>query len=242
MLSQPVINSVMKRTAHLQIDKVNVVKNLSNELDEDGIINLKILRLSNGGLEYLIDTRKSIPTGTFGKLELLELVRLPDLIQICNGNLSRMEHIGRGVSEPQLFCNLKNLYICGCASKNSRMVSALERNPLQDGYVSYPWKRRKQEMLSVSNSNSFYSILFLPKATDKVAFRYNNLEDTLARAQSWINAYQDSGVPVVFMNIQTESLLTKENWKKESKRKKVQSFTSDSINGDMIFNNGPFFM
>ncbi|KAL2487889.1 hypothetical protein Fot_41238 [Forsythia ovata] len=95
------------------------------------------------------------------------------------------------------------------ASRTSRMVSALERNPLQDGYVSYPWERRKQEMLSVPNSSSFYSILLLPKASDKVAFRYNDLEDTLARAQSWINASQESGVPVVFMNIQTESLLTK---------------------------------
>lgn len=89
------------------------------------------------------------------------------------------------------------------------MVSALERTPLQDGYVSYPWERRKQEMLSIPNSSSFYSILFLPKASDKVAFRYNDLEDTLARAQSWINASQESGVPAIFMNIQTESLLTK---------------------------------
>ncbi|KAL2464575.1 Disease resistance protein [Forsythia ovata] len=117
MLSQPVINSVMRRTEHLQIDKVNVVKNLANELD--GIINLKTLRLSNGCLEYLIDTTKSIPTGTFGKLELLELVYLHDLTQICNGNLPRMEHFGRSVSEPQLFSNLKNLYINGCGKIRS---------------------------------------------------------------------------------------------------------------------------
>ncbi|KAL2474858.1 Uncharacterized protein Adt_35594 [Abeliophyllum distichum] len=143
MLSQPVINSVMKRTEHLQIDKVNVVKNLSNELDEDGIINLKILRLSNGGLEYLIDTRKSIPpTGTFGKLELLELVRLPDLIQICNGNLSRMEHIGRGVFEPQLFCNLKNLYICGCGKIRSMFSETVAKCMvnLQFLYIVRFWK------------------------------------------------------------------------------------------------------
>lgn len=99
-------------------------------------------------------------------------------------------------------------YICA-ASRTSRMVSALERSPLQDGYVSYPWERRLVEMLSIPSSSSFYSILFLPKASDKATARYNDLEDTLARAHAWINASQASGAPIVFMNIQTESLLTK---------------------------------
>lgn len=89
------------------------------------------------------------------------------------------------------------------------MVSALEKSPLQDGFVSYPWERRLVEMLSIPNSSSFYSILFLPKASDRASVRYNDLEDTLARAHAWINAAQASGIPIVFMNIQTESLLTK---------------------------------
>ncbi|KAE8721610.1 histone H3.2 [Hibiscus syriacus] len=80
---------------------------------------------------------------------------------------------------------------------------------LQGWIVSYPWERRMQEMLSVPNSSSFLSILLLPKASDRMASRYNDLEDTLARANSWLTASQASGVPIVFMNIQTESLLTK---------------------------------
>ncbi|KAB2607344.1 hypothetical protein D8674_007061 [Pyrus ussuriensis x Pyrus communis] len=95
------------------------------------------------------------------------------------------------------------------ASRNSRMVSALTRSKLQDGYVSYPWERRMQELLPVPYSSSFLSVLFLPKASDRSASRYNDLEDTLARANVWLNASQAAGVPVVFMNIQTESLLTK---------------------------------
>lgn len=91
------------------------------------------------------------------------------------------------------------------------MVDELARTPLQDGYVSYPWESRMLEMLSVPNSSSFYSMLLLPKASDKVSSRYNDLEDTLARANAWLNSSQASGVPVVFMNIQTESLLTKVN-------------------------------
>ncbi|XP_015952174.1 uncharacterized protein LOC107476788 [Arachis duranensis] len=94
-------------------------------------------------------------------------------------------------------------------SRASRMVSALTRSKAQDGYVSYPWEKKMQEMLSVPNSGNFISMLFLPKASDRVASRYHDVEDTLARANAWLNAAQASGVPLVFMNIQTESLLTK---------------------------------
>lgn len=95
------------------------------------------------------------------------------------------------------------------ASRSTRVVSALSRARLQDGYVSYPWDRRKQEVLLIPNSSCFLSMLLLPKASDAVASRYNDVEDTLARANVWLNAAQASGVPIVFMNVQIESLLTK---------------------------------
>lgn len=91
------------------------------------------------------------------------------------------------------------------------MVEALVRAKLQDGYVSYPWERRMQEALPISGSSNFLSILFLPKASayGRAGSRYNDLEDTLARANAWLSCSQANGVPIVFMNIQTESLLTK---------------------------------
>ncbi|OWM69211.1 hypothetical protein CDL15_Pgr025398 [Punica granatum] len=89
------------------------------------------------------------------------------------------------------------------------MVKALTRTPLQDGYVSYRWEKKLNQLLQVPNSSCFLSILFLPKASDRIGSRYNDLEDTLARANAWLNASQASGVPIIFMNIQTESLLTK---------------------------------
>lgn len=95
------------------------------------------------------------------------------------------------------------------ATRNSRMVSAVTKTQLQDGYVGYPWEKKMQAMLLVPNSSIFLSILLLPKASDRVSSRYNDLEDTLARANAWLNASQASGVPIVFMSIQTESLLTK---------------------------------
>ena len=102
-----------------------------------------------------------------------------------------------------------NNKLFSAASRNSRMVSALTRTQLQDGYVAYPWGRKMQEFLSVPNSSCFLSILLLPKSSDRAASRYNDLEDTLARANAWLTASQSAGVPVVFMNIHTESLLTK---------------------------------
>lgn len=127
--------------------------------------------------------------------------------------LGRRQYVLRAINDPNYAVGFIDRTESEClnlqASRTIRMVNALERTPLQDGYVSYPWDRKMHEMLSIPNSSSFYSVLFLPKASDNVAFRYNDLEDTLARAHSWINASQESGVPVVFMNIQTESLLTK---------------------------------
>ncbi|KAJ6428049.1 hypothetical protein OIU84_023463 [Salix udensis] len=66
-----------------------------------------------------------------------------------------------------------------------------------------PWEKRMQELLQVPKSSSFLSLLLLPKASDGgAASRYNDLEDTLARAK-----FLES--QLCFMNIQTESLLTK---------------------------------
>ncbi|KAL5975954.1 hypothetical protein ACLOJK_020283 [Asimina triloba] len=94
-------------------------------------------------------------------------------------------------------------------SRGSRVVCALSNAQLQDGYVSYTWEKKMKETLSVPNSSSFLSLLLLPKASDPAASRYNDLEDTLARANAWLTASQASGVPIVFMNVQTEALLTK---------------------------------
>ncbi|GMH00074.1 hypothetical protein Nepgr_001913 [Nepenthes gracilis] len=95
------------------------------------------------------------------------------------------------------------------ASRSSRLHHALSIAQFQDGYESYPWERKMQETLSIPGSSCFLSILFLPKASDRLASGYNDVEDTLARANAWLNASQASGVPIVFTNIQTESLLTK---------------------------------
>uniref|UniRef100_A0A7N0ZUB5 Uncharacterized protein n=1 Tax=Kalanchoe fedtschenkoi TaxID=63787 RepID=A0A7N0ZUB5_KALFE len=137
-------------------------------------------------------------------------------LQACivpNEAAGRRQYMLRAIGDPNYAVGFADRTEAECAalqaSRSSRIVNALTRAKLQDGYVAYPWEKRMQDVLAVPNSSSFFSILFLPKAADKAASRYNDIEDTLARAQAWFNAAQASGVSVVLMNIQTESLLTK---------------------------------
>ncbi|KAF5188236.1 hypothetical protein FRX31_022177 [Thalictrum thalictroides] len=144
-----------------------------------------------------------------GKDELVEL-------QACivpNESAGRNKYMLRSISDPNYAVGFIDRTENECfqlqGSRSSRVVCALSNARLQDGYVSYPWEKKMQEFLPVPNSSCFPSLLLLPKASDHVASRYNDLEDTLARANAWLHASQASGVPIVFMNVQTESLLTK---------------------------------
>ncbi|CAN1158151.1 hypothetical protein LINPERHAP2_LOCUS21971 [Linum perenne] len=126
---------------------------------------------------------------------------------------SKKQYILRSIVDPNYtagFCDRTEFECFDLqGSRESRMVSALSSTKLQDGYVAYPWKRKMQEVLPIPSSSIFLSILLIPEASDRVASRYNDLDHTLARANAWLFASQASGVPIVFMNIQTESLLTK---------------------------------
>lgn len=94
-------------------------------------------------------------------------------------------------------------------SKNGKLLSALRDAKIGHAYEPFPWEKKMRELLPVPEASCFLSLLLLPKATDRSNTRYNSLEDTLARADAWLLSSQASGVPVVFMNVQTEALLTK---------------------------------
>lgn len=158
-------------------------------------------------------------------------------LQACivpNESAGKKQYMLRAIDDPNYavgFCDRTESECFALqASRNSRMVSALTRTQLQDGYVAYPWGRKMQEFLSVPNSSCFLSILFLPKSSDRAASRYNDLEDTLARANAWLTASQSAGVPVVFMNIHTESLLTKISGETASSTVNIAGSLSDLAN------------
>jgi len=93
--------------------------------------------------------------------------------------------------------------------KNSKLLSALRDAKIGHAYEPFPWEKKMRELLPVPEASCFLSLLLLPKATDVSNTRYSSLEDTLARADAWLRSSQASGVPIVFMNVQTEALLTK---------------------------------
>ncbi|KAK3132425.1 hypothetical protein QOZ80_6AG0521270 [Eleusine coracana subsp. coracana] len=94
-------------------------------------------------------------------------------------------------------------------TKNGKLLAALRDAKIGHAYEQFPWEKKMRELLPVPDASCFLSMLLLPKAMDASNTRYNSLEDTLARADAWLLSSQASGVPVVFMNVQTEALLTK---------------------------------
>lgn len=105
-------------------------------------------------------------------------------------------------------------YLCNrvCkGSRSSRVVCALSNAQLKDGYITFPWEKKARDLLPVPYSSAFLSLIILPRASDSSGARYSSLEDTLAQANAWLVSSQAAGVPISFMNIQTEALLTKAN-------------------------------
>lgn len=94
-------------------------------------------------------------------------------------------------------------------TRKSRVASALDKAQVRDGLNSYSWERKMRETLPVFPSSSLLSLVVFPKATDDSNSRYNGLDDTLARAKAWLNSTQASGVPITFISVQTEQMLTK---------------------------------
>ncbi|KAF0909773.1 hypothetical protein E2562_000099 [Oryza meyeriana var. granulata] len=94
-------------------------------------------------------------------------------------------------------------------SKNAKVLAALRDAKISYAYESFPWEKKMKELLPVPAASCFLSLLLLPKSADGSHTRYNSLEDTLARADAWLASAQAAGVPVAFMNVQTEALLTK---------------------------------
>eukprot|EP00249_Psilotum_nudum_P021053 c27952_g1_i4 orf=272-1198(+) len=91
----------------------------------------------------------------------------------------------------------------------ARLLNQLTNTPLKDVYRQYSWKDKMRQALPIQRSNTIFSFLVVPYAPDRTVASYNDVEDTVARAMTWLSASQASGVPIDFLNIQTEPILTK---------------------------------
>ncbi|KAM3258344.1 hypothetical protein ACQJBY_050233 [Aegilops geniculata] len=129
------------------------------------------------------------------------------------GASARKQYVLRSLHDPNYVLGFGDRLESDClvlqGTRGTRVASALSRAQLQDGYVTYPWDKKMRDSLRTPNSSCFLSMLVLPKALDLNACRYESFEDTLARANTWLYSSQDSGIPIEFMNLQSEALLTK---------------------------------
>ncbi|XP_062199701.1 uncharacterized protein LOC133902127 [Phragmites australis] len=129
------------------------------------------------------------------------------------GGGGRKQYVLRSLHDPNYALGFVDRLESEClileGTRSTRVASALSKAQLQDGYVAYPWEKKMRDTLRTPNSSCYLSMLVLPKALDSNACRYESFEDTLARASAWLYSSQASGVPIHFMNVQSEALLTK---------------------------------
>ncbi|CAN6453697.1 unnamed protein product [Victoria cruziana] len=157
-------------------------------------------------------------------------------LQACivpNDAAGRKQYMLRSIDDPNYAVGFVDRTESECfdlqGTRSTRVVTALCTAQLKDGYVSYAWEKMMRDYLPVPNSSCFLSLLVLPSAPDRVSAHYNDLDDTLARANAWLVAAQASGVPVVFMNVQTEPLLTKISGERASSTVNAGSMSELSI-------------
>ncbi|CAK9861706.1 unnamed protein product [Sphagnum jensenii] len=91
-------------------------------------------------------------------------------------------------------------------SKKDELLLRMNSMRLKESNVAYPWEQKLQTHLPVSGSATVFSLLVMPVALSPKARDYAGVEDTSARAVAWLSAAQESGVPISFVNIQTEPL------------------------------------
>ncbi|CAH9072245.1 unnamed protein product [Cuscuta europaea] len=153
---------------------------------------------------------------------------------VPNQAAGRKQYMLRSIDDPNYAVGFTDRFEDECldlqVSRTARMMDALRATPIQNGYVSYQWPRRAAEMAGVPNSRTSYSMLFLPIASHKSTLGYSDIDDTIARANTWLGASQASGVPIILINIQTESLLTKISGEMASCSVQTGSLISDLSN------------
>ncbi|XP_024539456.1 uncharacterized protein LOC9630103 [Selaginella moellendorffii] len=76
---------------------------------------------------------------------------------------------------------------------------------IKDRLISYPWQSKMHQFLPSPNSAMVFSLILMPFQRANEGGD-GDLENTTARAMAWLSASQSSGVPVIFVNIQSEPM------------------------------------
>lgn len=177
-LADPSTSVILKMTENLILE-VKGVKNFVNELDEDGFVNLRELKLLSGDYVYLIDAANSVSGNTFQNLEYLELDGLSNLLEISNGilpagsfhrlqkvklkHLSKMMYLWRHSIQPPSLCKLRDIRVSDCHAITSLFPQSILKCLVQLQELDIRSCQNLEEIVSRDETTSNMEVLELPK-------------------------------------------------------------------------------
>ncbi|XP_027174245.1 disease resistance protein At4g27190-like [Coffea eugenioides] len=127
----PIVSSIVKRAENLTFEGVPCLRNLVSDLDEDGFVNLRRLKLDHEVHQCLIEsTTNLVARQVFENLVFMELDHVK-LEEICRGNLplpprcfsqlqeikleyTNIKHLWKGPIEPPSLCSLRIVELRYC--------------------------------------------------------------------------------------------------------------------------------
>ncbi|XP_027155670.1 disease resistance protein At4g27190-like [Coffea eugenioides] len=138
----PIVSSIVKRAENLTFEGVPCLRNLVRDLDEDGFVNLRRLKLDHEVHQCLIEsTTNLVARQVFENLVFMELDHV-NLEEICRGNLpprcfsqlremklkyTNIKHLWKGPIEPPSLCSLRIVELRYC----HRIVTLFSQSTLK---------------------------------------------------------------------------------------------------------------